>query len=290
MNNLPPEDRKGVNILIALDGEVFSNRLRLKRAFRPLSALADRTYRDENGEIIVFPELDRPQGRPGALAVQPRCDGTTGPYRRVHTVPGKGQVLAKRLYIPGPSAIAIRQPSNEAPHIMLGGWGKNGGAVEGGFFYNTGAQNWSLFLRVEGRSPIPYPVRFRPDQMVTEMRFGAMAANQASITVHATTVNGDRIGVALWAADLPPEWGWYWTGDGMVLRRTTSIAQFTQNFRTGSYFRNTDWIETWLQGGGEYWHVWRANETGGACNWPDANRVQVMVRSPGSELVHIDLR
>ncbi len=293
MRGLPHEYWRDTDILyVTADQRVFSNRLRLKREFRFLAPVGDRIFQDSRGDIIVTPgpeRVTRGQLQPGILAVTPTCDGTTGPYRRVHTVPGKGQVKAYQLYLPGPSAIWVAQPGNETPYVLLGGWGKNAGAVEGGFQYSSTYANWTLMLFVEGRAPIPDPnPRFRVDQTV-QLTFGAASVNQAYVAASGRDINGNFANRRLVVTDLPPEWGWSYTGNGMVLKRTTSIAQTTQNFQTGSYFRNVDWIETWLQSGLEYWHRWRSDETGGTCNWPDSQKVQVTVRRPDSELVSIEL-
>lgn len=152
---------------------MYVNRVALRGKHEFLEPVGGNAFVDSTGYIYFFPELQAKPGGVETLSVSPSCTGGTGPYRRVHSNPGKN-VTAFLVTIPsktgqrtpgldwtnigGPIQL---DPTRETAHVYLGGWGNKGGAVDAGFFHNWGNDNWALFIKSEAMSqPLLWPTRW----------------------------------------------------------------------------------------------------------------------------------
>jgi hypothetical protein len=274
-------------LYMRLDGRVFANRPEVRGRARPMQRLSRNVYRDSRGAVYVVPE-------PQPLSVTPTCDGTTGPYRRIHSAVGKWGIGTVRLIIPGAAEISVN-PAAESAYVMLGGWGANGGAVDAGFLFSPAFNDWTLFIDTELADDDIYDTGFRflANQNITNWRFWS-GPNMATVMAYgcpSPRTPGPCTNRKLVRRDLPPGWGWNYPGTGMVLKQTTSIAQATQNFSSGAYLRNVNWYGP-AQAAGlpPAWHTMTEGDVGGYCSWPGLPQVGVSGGGgPGRESVSINL-
>src|SRR5579871_5693105 len=85
-----------------------------------------------------------------ALNSSADCGGNTGPYRRVYSKEGFSSMSAT-VHLPSAAGgnIAYGAPSDQA-YVYTGGVGAGGTAVDAGFLHDTGTDQWSVFMKLQG--------------------------------------------------------------------------------------------------------------------------------------------
>ncbi|WP_256703502.1 YrpD family protein [Paenibacillus peoriae] len=149
--------------------------------------------------------------------------------------------------------------------IYMGGWSNTNMAVDVGLQHSTKYNDWAPFMLIEGvKEPYSFKPRFEPDQEV-QMKFYVPSDGNIALTV-----SGYADGEKISRTYVEPAPGWTATGNGNLIKRTTSIGQIQgqQDYNDGSYIRKVRWATSYIGTNSEDNIPWRNSQTYDYCSMP----------------------
>ncbi|QYK61737.1 hypothetical protein KAI37_02061 [Paenibacillus sp. S25] len=161
----------------------------------------------------------------------------------------------------------------------MGGWSNTNMAVDVGLQHSTKYNDWAPFMLIEGvKNPYTFKPRFEPDQEV-QMKFYVPSDGNIALTV-----TGYADGEKISRSYVEPAPGWTATGNGNLIKRTTSIGQIQdrQDYNDGSYIRRVRWATSYIGSNSEDNIPWRNSQTYDYCSMP-RSKVEVDYVHGGEE-------
>ncbi len=248
-----------------------------------LTSVTDTTYKsnrykDSTGDLYTLPVL---QPKPACMgnhsvtpmdfstnsASFPECrDHRNGPYRSVWSHIGFAWAST---VVHLPTAREIRDNNSgyngSTGFIYMGGWSNTNMAVDVGLQHSTKYNDWAPFMLIEGeKNPYTFKPRFDPDQEV-RMKFYVPSDGNIALTLTGYA-DGEKI-TRTYVESAP---GWTATGNGNLIKRTTSIGQIQdrQDYNDGSYIRRVRWSTSYIGTNSEDNIPWRNSQTYDYCSMP----------------------
>jgi len=216
------------------------------------------------------------------------CGGSTGPYRRVWSQPGFSWMTAT-IFLPSKNAappdIAIGAgETGDTPFVYTGGWGTGGQAVDAGFQYSPTFDNWALFLKFQGKpEKVANPdTRFVGGNPV-QLTFEVTEDNVLLVTAEGVRQDGNPAPITVQLTPAEGVVGWPASGDGVILKRMTSIGQMPENLGSGTFLNNVHWQGAKIGTSAEDAVSWLADQTGGHCMHPNNGQTVVVAFVDDSE-------
>lgn len=208
-------------------------------------------------------------------------DAGNGPYRRIDTKNGYSW-MSGYVYLPSAgNNLYVANTTNETPYLYIGGTSTS--EVDAGMQYNSGNQNWSLFISVDG-SASSYTTRYQADQSVF-LKYLVTGANKVEVQATGYNVNGTKVTYVKSATAS----GWNTSGSGCCLKRVSSIAQKTQNLSSGSYMKNVSWSNWNIGTSSTNYATWSQANTNQNMVYPSSTYVKYTMSNYANESVSITL-
>jgi hypothetical protein len=309
------------------DGEVYVNRARDLHYKEPevWTKIGENHLVNQKGERLRIPPWPGTT-RPGQPRQEPGCAAGqgTGAYFRIHSQPGELPAISPVYRFAFASAYVrlpkwqeeiSYNPAKEGLYYMLGGWGNpdlsanhkgHRQAVDAGIFFNTDANNWAMFIKVEGMRSnqdwVKGPVRIKSEQPAEmkqriKMEFSVPEENLLRLRVFGALEDGSNVSVPIdaraddWWPGYNP--GWRSNGTGNILKQETTIAQEGgEDFASGAYFLNAQWDSVVLGANPANVGAWHANQdiTDLVCYYPESKIRVDFVSKYHEQTVNIALR
>jgi len=227
----------------------------------------------------------------------------TGALRRVWSDPGSSQVQTN-VYLPC-SASNFSGAPNATGYVYEGGFGVSYDSLDAGFEYSFINDYYSLFTRdaaYDGTTQIPADGNpFQCDQTVTLDFYSLADANDPTISpqtvIAATGYDTTGTYTTHSAVDTVPNTEWPATGQGVQVKRMTTIAQSPSDFTSGYYFGydpasggpTIAWTGSQIGASGTPLFYW-PNSNGGTQSYPnDPTKVIVNYQDQADETDGINL-
>ncbi len=254
MQDLRPEDRYNVGFF-AKDGTNYASTKAVYATMRRWKSTDGLHFIGDGGKPFIGPLLDTPQSvkalssgaasktsagmqRPLGYEV-PTPSDANGPFRRVYSDAGYSRETGN-IYLPC-GATNFQELTGQTGYIYAGGFGQNNDGLDAGFQYSIANDWYTLFSRDSGTDgPNQMNAQgghFACGQTVSYDLYSTPDPTYGLITVivgNGNDTNGTPITESVMDPSNPD--GFPQNGNGVRLKRMTTIAQGANDFSNGSTF------------------------------------------------------
>lgn len=255
MKDLRPQDRHSVGFF-AKDGTNYANTKAVYKAMRRWASQDGIHFVGDNGRAFIGPLLQtkaqiaafkatvtQRAGRSGTRTPlgyeTPTPSDATGPFRRVYSDSGYSRETGN-IYLPC-GATNFNELTGQTGYIYVGGFGQNDDGLDAGFQYSIANDSYTLFSRdsgTDGPNQInAQGANYACGQTVSYDLYSTVDPTMGLMTVinaSGTDVNGNSAPETV--MDPANSDGFPQNGDGVRLKRMTTIAQGSNDFTNGSTF------------------------------------------------------
>ncbi|SCW83631.1 hypothetical protein SAMN04487970_10624 [Paenibacillus tianmuensis] len=211
----------------------------------------------------------------------------TGPYRRALSNVGYSRLVADVWLPKKGDGLYISNNGNEKAWAYTGAIDKDGDSIDIGLAYNYESgpnawdETWGMAIKGANNVTLPAEKNFQGGQYIT-LDFYVWANNAVALFAAGYNRQGYYVGSTL-TAELPWRYDFYANGEGMKVKRITSIAQLNQDLNSGSVFKYAHWSNVKI---GQRYNPSISQDWGKFYGYP-RNRILVDYTSQSDEKVWI---
>ncbi|MRN53108.1 hypothetical protein [Paenibacillus monticola] len=283
-----PESQRGDLIVIASDGQIYTNKPELKKEVIEYTKNKEGVFEDSDGNKIFPPKQDRPeqiqlqsplnsfstevkvdekgQQSSNTLAIEGNAEliqplvsqvpatGGSGPYRRVESYNSYSWASANIYLTNDVSDNDSTAPYYDTGYLYMGGWGEASNAVDAGFKHNSLDNTYSPMMQIDG-TPYGFTPRVASGQTAYLETYVGTNGNFIMHAEYKDTTGVSRsINVSVYAP------GFKQNGAN-IMKRMTTMGQKTEYLTTKTYLRGAVWSNARIGASTSSYHVWADSDT-----------------------------